>query len=230
MPASMRRALRIASRVTVVLLGTWLFGCAALAVAIHHAGTKDEAAPADVIIVLGAALTRTGEPYKALTRRSEHAADLWKQRLAGTVICTGGVGEHVVTRRSEADGCREILLRAGVSRDAIVLEETSRNTEGNAVNSRDIMVHRGLARAILVSDRYHMFRAGRLFRRVGIDAVPSPAPGADVGPAFYVLSVGRELAALHRHAALAARAWLTRARGAPPAVQDVANSSRTAVP
>jgi len=184
-------------RGAVALLALWVLGSTLLAALICYTGTADEAMPSDVIIVLGAALSDDGTPYKALTRRSEHAAQLWKSGKSPWIICTGGIGPRVRVRRSEADGCREVLMRNGVPNSAIVLEETSRNTEENARNARAIMQRHGWSSAIVVSDSYHVFRARHIVRRAGIDAVTSPVPTAKVGsPLFYAFSVVREVMAM----------------------------------
>jgi len=195
---TMHRLYRRVRRLVLVLLATWLGACALLAAAIFYTGTIDAAVRSDVIIVLGAALTRDGKPYLALTRRSEHAAVLWKKGFAGTIICTGGIGPQQRVPRSEADGCREILMRDGVPRTAIVLEDTSQSTDEQARNTRDIMAAHGWKSAILVSDSYHVFRARYLVRRVGIDVSLSPVPVTATGPVFYVASLVREIMALHQ--------------------------------
>lgn len=184
-------------RGTLALLALWALGSGLLAVLICYTGMSDDAYPSDVIIVLGAALSDDGTPYKALTRRSEHAAQLWKRRLSPSIICTGGVGRRVRVRRSEADGCREVLMRNGVPASAIVLEEASRSTEENARNARGIMQQHGWHSAIVVSDSYHVFRARLIVRRAGMTAVTSPVPTAKVGsPLFYAFSVVREVMAM----------------------------------
>lgn len=194
----MKRLLRWLRRFALVLLVGWLLACGAIAAVIHYTGTVDQAVRSDVIIVLGASLTHQGEPNRALSRRSEHAAELWRSGLAGVIICTGGIGRDVQVPRSEADGCRQVLMRKGVPRAAILLEETSRNTEENARNSQSIMVAHGWHSAVLVSDSYHVFRARHLFGHTGIHVVPSPVPVARIeSPLFYVHSVVREVMALH---------------------------------
>jgi len=147
---------------------------------------------------LGASLTRDGKPNPALSRRAEHAAGLWKAGRAGTILCTGGVGRQVRVPRSEADACREILVREGVPPTAVVLEETSRSTEEQVLGIRTLMAKHGWTRATLVSDSYHVFRARFIVRRAGFDVALSPVPGSTIGPAFYGYSVIREVAALHR--------------------------------
>ena len=115
----------------------WLLACVLLAAMIHHTGAIDEPVRSDVIIVLGAALTNEGKPYRALIRRSEHGAELWRNGYAGMILCTGGIGRNMRIPRSEADGCREVLMREGVPRTAIVLEETSRSTEEQVLKTRE---------------------------------------------------------------------------------------------
>jgi uncharacterized SAM-binding protein YcdF (DUF218 family) len=194
----MKRFLAILRRIVLIALLIWLFACAILAAVIHHTGTIDEAVPADVIIVLGAGLTNEGEPNWALSRRSEHAAELWKNGYAPMIICTGGVGRNVIIPRSEADGCREVLMREGVPDSAIILEDTSRSTEENALNTQAIMAEHGWQRAILVSDSYHVFRARYIFNSVGMDVILSPVPLEKIeSPAFYAYSMVREVLALH---------------------------------
>ena len=195
----MSRVLRVARRVVLWSLGTWLLACTALAALVVWTGTVDAASRSDVIIVLGAALSRDGTPYKALTRRSAHAARAWKAGHADAIICTGGVGPNLT--RSEADGCREVLMREGVPRAAILLEEKSRNTDENARYAKAIMDARGWQTAIVVSDSYHVFRAGRIVSSTGVEVRLSPVPTREVGsPLFYVLSVIREVGALHQRA------------------------------
>jgi uncharacterized SAM-binding protein YcdF (DUF218 family) len=194
----MKRFFALIRRITIILLPVWLLACGILAAIIHYTGTIDEAVPADVIIVLGAGLTNDGRPNWALSRRSEHAAELWKNGYAETIICTGGVGRNVINGRSEADGCREVLMREGVPQSAIVLEDTSRSTEENALNTQAIMREAGWETAILVSDSYHVFRARYIFNGVGMNVILSPVPLDKIeSPAFYAYSMLREVLALH---------------------------------
>jgi uncharacterized SAM-binding protein YcdF (DUF218 family) len=195
---AVKRFWRRVRLILLVVLIIWLLGCGLLAFMIYQTGSINEAEAADVIIVLGAGLTDDGQPNWALSRRSEHAAELWKAGFAEMIICTGGVGTRVT--RSEADGCREVLEREGVPGDAIVLEDTSRSTEENAINSKAIMEANGWQTAILVSDSYHVFRASYIFSSVGIDVLLSPVPIEKIeSPSFYAYSLVREVLALQWH-------------------------------
>jgi uncharacterized SAM-binding protein YcdF (DUF218 family) len=138
----------------------------ALGAVIMHYGAVDRARPADVIIVLGGGEIGT-------TRRTIHAAALYRQGYAPFVLCTGNTAPNEPI--SEADRCAEVALQHGVSEAAFVTDEISRSTEENAIQSAAIMRAHGWRDAVLVSDDYHLWRAKWLFEEEGITTWPSPA-------------------------------------------------------
>lgn len=156
-------------------------------------GRIDRAQQADVIVVLGAGVTRDSRPGPALTRRSKRAAELWQQGLAPQLICSGGQPGYAT--RSEADACREVLEGQGVLATAIFLEEQSRSTEENARFTRAVMDAHGWRTAIVVSDGYHLLRAAWLFNNQGIPNYTSPA--ADPSFPNLLSAMSREVAAFH---------------------------------
>lgn len=162
--------------------------------AIDAYGRQDFAQKADVIIVLGAGLRRNNTPGPALTRRAAQAAELWQAGYAPVIICAGGKpGDRT---RSEADACAELLRADGIPAEAIILEDTSRSTEENAIETRSIMDTNGWQTAILVSDGYHLFRARHLFLNADIPVYTSPA---STSPRFteYIVFMLREVVAFH---------------------------------
>ena len=67
------------------------------------------------------------------------------------------------------------------------------------LNTRAIMMEHGWKTAILVSDSYHVFRARYIFGSMGINVALSPVPVAQIAmPLFYLFSMVREVAAMHR--------------------------------
>jgi uncharacterized SAM-binding protein YcdF (DUF218 family) len=172
----------------------WLWVIFVLVIVINAYGAVDRAQSADVIVVLGAGLRSDNTPGPALTRRTAHAAGLWKAGFAPTIICSGG--KPGTRTRSEADACAELLRGEGVPSDSIILEDNSRSTEENAFESKKIMDAHGFQTAIIVSDKYHLFRANRLFRNAGISAVTSPVP-TDPPLGDYLNSMFREILAFH---------------------------------
>lgn len=184
-----------------VLIGVGLWGvvCVGIVGATLAIGDQNNAEPSDVIIVLGAGLRRDGRPGDALWRRSLVAAQAYREGYAPAIICTGGVSENQT--RSEAEGCRDILLREGVPDTAIVLEELSRSTEQNAINTKAIMAARGWQRAVIVTDSFHMLRAGWIFSGEGVEHTRYPVPRNRVRLQWTAISLFHELAAIHWHAA-----------------------------
>jgi uncharacterized SAM-binding protein YcdF (DUF218 family) len=185
-------------RATIFIgIGTliWVVGVSALGVVIHAYGDHDNAQPADVIIVLGSGLTRSGRPGDALFRRSVWGAQLYQEGLAPAVICTGGVGEG--QSRSEASACKDVLLSRGVPPDAIYLDEESKSTEENAIYSKAIMEAQDWEDAILVTDGFHIFRAGWIFDQQDIRHYRSPVPREWVRDYYYVKHFTREIIAVH---------------------------------
>ena len=82
-------------------------------------GLRDEARPADAIVVLGAAQW-DGRPSPVLRARLEHAHVLWSEGLAPWLVVTGGVGAGDTT--SEAVVSRRFLAQLGVPVKSVLLE------------------------------------------------------------------------------------------------------------
>lgn len=190
-PFPRRRLLTVVIASVVV----WLGVCAGLTAAAMVAGDQNNAQKSDVIIVLGAGLRRDGRAGDALWRRSLVAAQAYHGGLAPNIICTGGVGENQT--RSEAEACREILIEEAVPLDAIVLEDGSHSTEENARNARAIMAARDWTSAVIVTDSFHILRAGWIFSAYGIEHTRYPVPRNRVRLWWYGSSLAREIAAMH---------------------------------
>lgn len=166
-----RRRLRWLLRL-LLLAALWLGGVAAWIV---HVGSRDQAGPADAIVVLGAA-AYDARPSPVFAERIRHGIALYEQGYAPRLVFTGGYGDGA--RFSESQVARRYALRAGVPEDAILIETLSRTTWQNLSRARDLLSEHRLQRVIVVSDPLHMARALRLSRQLGIDAVGSPTPSS----------------------------------------------------
>ena len=154
----------------LLVLVLWIAGVAGYIV---WMGERDQAAPADVIIVLGAA-AYDARPSPVVEERIRHGIDLDQRGLAGHVIFTGGFGKGA--RFSESQVARRYALRHAVPAKAILIETASRTTWQNLQQAAALMKANGFKRAIIVSDPLHMARALRLSRELGIDALGSSTP------------------------------------------------------
>lgn len=148
----------------------WVYG------QIQHYATHDEAAPADAIVVFGAA-EYDGRPSPVLRARLDHALSLYRRNLAPLVITLGGNGgdDH-----SEGSVGRIYLMGAGVPEDAIIAETESRNTEESAERVAVIARANHLRRLIIVSDGTHLFRIHAICQAEGLSVLTSPRPRTPV--------------------------------------------------
>lgn len=164
------RALRLLWRVALLSL-LWLIG---VALYIAYVGQRDEAAPADAIIVLGAA-AYDARPSPVFEERIRHGIALYRRGVAPNLIFTGGYGGQGA-RFAESQVGRRYAMREGVPERAILIETTSRNTRENLSEAAALMRARTLRSAVVVSDPLHMSRALRLCEEIGIACVGSPTP------------------------------------------------------
>jgi uncharacterized SAM-binding protein YcdF (DUF218 family) len=138
---------------------------------IAHQSTVDEAQPADIIVVLGAAEYR-GKPSPVLRARLDHALTLYQRGLAPRILTTGGAGGDPVY--TEGDVGRTYLVSRGVPSEAIVVDAEGASTVYSTASAAEIMRRMALKSCIVVSDGYHIFRAKRMLQSSGMKVYGSP--------------------------------------------------------
>lgn len=177
--AKAKQAIRIARRILTVGMVTvfalWLIS----AVSVLVWSSRDEARPAQAIVVLGAA-QYAGKPSPVLRARLDHALDLWNRHLASLLILTGGTGSGDTT--SEAAVGRKYAKKHGVPDSAILVENEGRTTSESMRAVAGMLEVRGLQSALLVSDPFHMLRLRILARRFGFTPYTSPTRTSPISP------------------------------------------------
>ena len=169
--AKAKRALIVVRRILTIAVVTvftlWVISAAAVMIW----SSRDEARPADAIVVLGAA-QYAGRPSPVLRARLDHALDLWRRHLGKILILTGGTGTGDTT--SEAAVGRTYAIKREVP-DTVILTETQGRTTSESMRAVAGMLEaRGLQTALLVSDPFHMLRLSILARRFGLTPYTSP--------------------------------------------------------
>jgi uncharacterized SAM-binding protein YcdF (DUF218 family) len=142
---------------------------------IERQSTVDEARPADLIVVLGAAEYR-GRPSPVLERRLDHALWLYHQGLAPRILTTGGKGGDPVF--TEGDVGRAWLSKHDVPAEAIIVESEGDTTVYSTTAAAEIMRRMNLKSCIVVSDGYHIYRVKRMLESDGMRVYGSPRPDA----------------------------------------------------
>jgi uncharacterized SAM-binding protein YcdF (DUF218 family) len=168
-------ARRVLTITLATIISLWVISAAAVLIW----SSRDEAQPAQAIVVLGAA-QYAGRPSPVLRARLDHALELWRQHLSSLLILTGGTGSGDTT--SEAAVGRTYVRKHGVPDSAIVEENEGRTTSESMRAVAGILEARGLQSALLVSDPFHMLRLRILARRFGFIPYTSPTRTSPISP------------------------------------------------
>jgi uncharacterized SAM-binding protein YcdF (DUF218 family) len=151
----------------------------------------------DVLIVLGGSADNDGVMGQSSHLRSTYALMAYRDGGFRHVVVSGGAPDGTPV----AESMRRFLVCLGIPAAAIHIEPYARTTRENALFTKPIL-DRLPGRKVLLTSDYHMARAHRAFKNVGIDAEPRPLPDVlkRVGTFRYrwgaFLDVTRETAAL----------------------------------
>jgi len=125
--------------------------------------------PADAIVVLGGALGADGRLPRWVEARVERAVEAHRAGVAPRIIFSGrcGLMAPADPAVSEAAAMAAAARTMGLAEDAILLEEQSRDTLGNAYFvRRDFLDPNGWRRVRVVTSDFHLSRAAWVFRKV----------------------------------------------------------------
>jgi uncharacterized SAM-binding protein YcdF (DUF218 family) len=98
----------------------------------------------------------------------------WRARYALLAWKTGGFQKIVISGGS-GPGILEFLIAEGVPREDIVAEWRSTSTRENGIETARLIAGMPGKKVLLTSD-FHMYRAIRVFRKLGIEVTPMPVP------------------------------------------------------
>ncbi len=164
---------RLVWNIAVLALALLIVSVAYVSVQIEQQSGREEARPADVIIVLGAAEYR-GKPSPVLRARLDHALDLWRRHLAPRIMTTGGAGGDPIF--TEGGVGRSYLASRGVPSESIIVEYEGETTVHSIAAAGEILKRMGLSSAIVVSDGYHIYRVKKMLQARGLRVYGSPRP------------------------------------------------------
>jgi uncharacterized SAM-binding protein YcdF (DUF218 family) len=125
----------------------------------------------DVLIVLGGSVLDDGTIGGSTYWRAVYAVRAWREGRFKAIVLSGGGPPG----GSAAEAMRDFIVAQGVPRESIWLESRSQSTRENAVFAKPILDGMPGRKVLLTSD-FHMYRAQRAFKKVGLDVVPRPFP------------------------------------------------------
>ncbi len=129
--------------------------------------------PAPATIVLGAAAWGN-KPSPVFKERIRHAVHLYQTNTTQKLIFTGGALRDGIPSEGEV-GARW-AIKLGVAPEDTAYEGTSRDTWYNLKNAQVILQQQQIDSVILVSDYFHLARAGIMARDLGLHVQLSPTP------------------------------------------------------
>lgn len=139
-------------------------------------------ARADALVVLGRGVDADGTLPRLAMQRVARAAELYAWEVAPRIIFSGrcSLMTDAIPVRTEAAAMADYALSLGLPRRALILEDESRDTIGNAyfVMRRFLEPNDWMSIRVVTSD-FHIQRSAWVFQKVlglGYDVAFSPAP------------------------------------------------------
>jgi uncharacterized SAM-binding protein YcdF (DUF218 family) len=137
------------------------------------------ATPPAVIVVLGGAIQPELSGARHQISLNEAAGRLTEavalsRRFPSAKIVYSGCSAALGGGPCEADVAGHFFTSMGVASDRIVLERASRNTDENALFTRDLVGQKDGEVWLLVTSAFHMPRSVGVFRKAGVSVTPWP--------------------------------------------------------
>ncbi len=154
---------------------------------IHSSADTLPDPPYDCILVLGCGVTDDGTPSAMLRDRLETALCLYQSGAASKILVSG---DHGQTSYDEVNVMKGFLVDAGVPSQDVFMDHAGFSTYESVVRARDVFCVR---RVVIVTQRYHLYRAVFLAQCSGLQVCGVPTQGPVYAGA--ALRLTREIAA-----------------------------------
>lgn len=118
----------------------------------------------DCIIVLGAGVRADGTPSAMLRDRLEKAAELYEKGVSDKIIVSG---DHREVYYDEVNTMKSYLMDKGIPSEAIFMDHAGLSTYDSMYRAVNIF---GVKSAVIVTQKYHMYRAIYDAEALGIEA------------------------------------------------------------
>ena len=118
----------------------------------------------DCIIVLGAGVRADGTPSAMLQDRLDKAVELYENGVSDKIIVSG---DHREKYYDEVNTMKNYMIEKGVPSEAIFMDHAGLSTYDSMYRAVNIF---GVKSAVIVTQKYHMYRALYDASALGIDA------------------------------------------------------------
>ena len=118
----------------------------------------------DCIIVLGAGVRKDGSPSSMLKDRLDKGIELYNKGVAPKIIMSGDHGQR---RYDEVNTMKKYAIEQGVPSEDIFMDHAGFSTYESIYRERDVFE---VKKAIIVTQKYHMYRALYIADKLGLEA------------------------------------------------------------
>lgn len=119
---------------------------------------------ADCVVVLGALVHDNGELSGILEDRMLTGIDAYQNGISDRMLLSG---DHGSKEYDEVSAMKNYALTQGVPSHAVFLDHAGFSTYESLYRARDVF---GAKRVLIVTQRYHLYRALYIARQLGLDA------------------------------------------------------------
>ena len=119
---------------------------------------------ADCILVLGAGIRADGSPSPMLQDRLNTGIELYQNGAAPKLLMSG---DHGRKKYNEVQTMKDIALDQGVPSEDVFMDHAGFSTYDSLYRARDVFQAR---KVIIVTQKYHLYRALYIARSLGLDA------------------------------------------------------------
>lgn len=136
---------------------------------------------ADAILVLGAGIW-IDKPSPMLEDRLLEAINLYEQNVAPKIIMSG---DHARVEYDEVNSMKSFAIEKGIPSEAIFMDHAGFSSYESIYRAKEIF---GVKKMIIVTQKYHLYRALYIANQLGIEAYGVPS-----NPRNYVGQTKREI-------------------------------------
>lgn len=133
---------------------------------------------AECILILGAGVWAGGVPSNMLADRLEEGLRLYRNGVAGKLIVSG---DHGRKNYDEVNVMKKYLMDRGVPGEDIFMDHAGFTTYESMYRAKEVF---GVKKAIVVTQRYHLYRALYICEKMKIDALGSASDPRSYRGAF----------------------------------------------
>ncbi len=154
---------------------------------VHKGGGKymitaeqaESLADVDCILVLGCGVLPGGRPTAMLRDRLARSVELYQAGISERLLMSG---DHGTAYYDEVNTMKDYAMDAGVPSSHVFMDHAGFSTYESMYRAKEIFC---AERIVIVTQKYHLYRAIYVARALGLDAYGVAAAGDDYGGQLY---------------------------------------------